>query len=444
MKDQGKDRDEEDGSGAPPGGATQRGLIAAKTSLKIGSNYARYLSRRATGTDKEEARSELNTRNAEDLFSELSKLRGTALKMAQALSMEPGLLPDQFHQILSKAQYEVPAMGPALVRRLVTQALGMSPEKAFAEFCSAALAAASLGQVHRARMHDGRDVVVKVQYPNVRESIDSDLRMVRGLAGRFVSAKAIDPFLTEVRDRMMEETDYLQEGQNMEAFAGYFDSSQIVVPRWIKEQTTERVLTMTFVEGIHLKEYLATNPSQEDRDRYGQLLWDTVHSQIVADHLTVHADAHPGNFMFRTDGRLAILDFGCVKHFPREFRDSLLELFQARMSEDQARQERVYSALGMLPADLKESERAYLMEVIGVLGNIVASLYENDIYDFGSGELFDRFKEVMPKFMSREAYKPPSHRITPFRLCKQAFKRSIIHFISTSGTCRYTIFPQMP
>ncbi len=406
MEDQDKGgQDKGDEYGAPPGGATDRGLIAAKTGLKIGSNYARYLSRRITGTNKEEARGELHTRNAEDLFAELSKLRGTALKMAQGLSMEPGVLPEQFHQILSKAQYEVPAMGPALVRRLVTQALGAPPEKAFADFSFPAMAAASLGQVHRATLHDGRQVAVKVQYPNVRESIDSDLRLVRGIAGRFIDAQAIDPYLKEVRDRMMEETNYLLEGQNLEVFAGRFDSSQIIIPQWVKETSTERVLTMTYVEGVHLKEYLASNPTQEDRDRYGQLLWDTIHTQIVADHLTVHADAHPGNFMFRPDGRLAILDFGCVKRFPRDFRDNLLELFKARMSGDQARQERVYTALELLPADLKPDERAYLLEIIGAMGDIIASLYEADVYDFGSGVLLERFKEVMPKFMGREAYK---------------------------------------
>src|SRR5210317_1360515 len=105
---------------APPGGARERGLSAAKAGVKFGRNYARYLSRRATGTDRAVARQEMHTRNAEDLFSELSKLRGTALKMAQGLSKEPGFLPEQFSDILARAQYNVPAMGPALVHRLVT------------------------------------------------------------------------------------------------------------------------------------------------------------------------------------------------------------------------------------------------------------------------------------------------------------------------------------
>jgi predicted unusual protein kinase regulating ubiquinone biosynthesis (AarF/ABC1/UbiB family) len=396
---------DDSGAGEPPGGAAERGMMAAKTGLKIGGNYARYLSRRATGTNKEEARNKLHTANATDLFSDLAKLRGTALKMAQGMSLEPGILPEQFSQILAKAQYEVPAMGPTLVRRLVSQALGMEPEQAFAEFAPTAMAAASLGQVHRARLQDGQDVVVKVQYPNVRESIDSDLRIVRGIAGRFLDAKAIDPYLKEVRDRMMEETDYLLEGQNIEFFAERYADTEIVIPRWVSEKTTERVLTMTYVDGVHLKEYLATNPSQAERNRYGQLLWDSVHAQIAADHLTVHADAHPGNFLFREDGNLGLLDFGCIKHFPRQFRDDLLGLFRARMAGDRAAEEEAFLALGILLPEMNQEERQYLIGILNLVGGVINKLYEADQYDFGSGELLADFLAVMPKLSGREAFK---------------------------------------
>ncbi len=380
-------------------------MIAARTGLKVGSNYARYLSRRATGTDRDEARADLHTRNAEDLFTELSKLRGTALKLAQGLSMEPGVLPTQFADILSKAQYEVPPMGPALVHRLVTQAFGMPPTEAFAEFNLTAMVAASLGQVHRARMHDGTDVVVKVQYPNVRESVDSDLRMVRALAGRFVDPGLIGPYVEEVRERMMEETDYLNEGRNLEQFAARYAGSAIVTPRWVESRTTERVLTMTFLEGQHLKAFLATEPTQERRNHFGQLLWDTVHEQVASDHLAVHADPHPGNFLFREDGTLGILDFGCIKVFPRTFRDHLLDLYRARMAGDDAAQLRAYEALGMIPADLGEDERAYLTDILDVFGGIIQSMYTEDTYDFGSGQLLSRFQEIMPRLTGREAFK---------------------------------------
>ena len=397
--------EEEVGSAEPPGGARERGFIAAKTGMKIGANYARYLSRRATGTGKSTARAALHSSNAEDLFTELSKLRGTALKMAQGLSMEPGFLPDQFATVLAKAQYEVPAMGPALVRRLVTQAFGHPPEDMFASFDATAMAAASLGQVHRATLKDGRDVVVKVQYPNVRESVDSDLRIVRGLAGRFLESGLIDPYLQEVRERMMEETDYVQEGQNIVAFTERFEGTDIVIPTWIPEMTTERVITMTHVSGVHLKEFLADDPTQEQKNHFGQMLWDTVHRQVAADHLTVHADAHPGNFLFMEDGRLGILDFGCVKEFPRDFRDHLIALYRARMSGDHDAQLQAYRDLEMVPDDLPHDGRQYLLEILDVLGGIIESLYRDDVYDFGSGELLREFQTIMPRLTGREAYK---------------------------------------
>ncbi len=398
-------RDAEAGQDAPPGGARERGLTAAKAGVKMGRNYARYLSRRAVGASREDARGELHARNAEDLFGELSKLRGTALKMAQGLSMEPGVLPEQFSEILARAQYEVPAMGPALVHRLVTQALGAPPESVFAEFSTRASAAASLGQVHQARLKDGTRVVVKVQYPNVRESVDSDLRLVRGLAGRFLDKEAIDPYLGEVRDRMMEETDYRLEGNNIEEFATRFEGSRIVTPRWIPELTTERVLTMTQLDGLHLKEWLATGPTQEQRDQYGQLLWDAIHEQVAGTSLRVHADAHPGNFLFREDGRLGLLDFGCIKTFPLTFRDGLVRLYHARMDADQDGLLRAYAELEMLPPDMEDDGRTYLLTVLDQLGAIIESLYQPESYDFGADRLLDQFQAIIPQLTGREAYK---------------------------------------
>ncbi|NBW94674.1 MAG: AarF/ABC1/UbiB kinase family protein, partial [Bacteroidetes bacterium] len=296
-------------------------------------------------------------------------------------------------------------MGPALVHRLVTQALGAPPESVFAEFSTRASAAASLGQVHQARLKDGTRVVVKVQYPNVRESVDSDLRLVRGLAGRFLDKEAIDPYLGEVRDRMMEETDYRLEGNNIEEFATRFEGSRIVTPRWIPELTTERVLTMTQLHGLHLKEWLATGPTQEQRDQYGQLLWDAIHEQVAGTSLRVHADAHPGNFLFREDGRLGLLDFGCIKTFPLTFRDGLVRLYHARMDADQDGLLRAYAELEMLPPDMEDDGRTYLLTVLDQLGAIIESLYQPESYDFGADRLLDQFQAIIPQLTGREAYK---------------------------------------
>ena len=389
-----------------PTGKIERGAIAAKAGLKVGSNYARYLARRAVSSgDGEEARAQLHTKNAEDLLSQLVKLRGTALKLAQGMSLEPGLLPREFGDIMAKAQYQVPPMSAGLVRRLVRQNLGGYPEEVFASFEAEAVAAASLGQVHRAVMHDGTVVAVKVQYPNVRESIDSDLRVARGLAERFVGKNMVDPYLEEVRGRLLEETDYLQEGENIRLFRGLYTSDKIVTPEWIPELTTSKVLTMTFVEGLHLRPFLDTNPSQEVRDAIGQVFFDFVHSQVAADNLTVHADAHPGNFLFREDGTVGVLDFGLVKRFPREFRDGVIRLFKSRLEDDEASLLESYEELELLRPDQTPEQREFLIEVLDKFGCMIATPYRNHTFDFGAQTTLDGYEEVFARLTGRDAYK---------------------------------------
>ena len=389
-----------------PSTGRKRAQIAAVTGLKIGANYARYLARRTVGAgDAAAERRELHDRNAHDLFDELTKLRGTALKLAQGLSMDLGVLPEEFITVLSRAQYQVPSMGFPLVRRLVKQGLGKYPEDVFASFDAQAVAAASLGQVHRATLKDGRDVAVKVQYPNVRESIDADLRVVRGIAQRVVGSHSVDPYLDEVRDRLREETDYENEGRNIEFFAEQYHSEHVLTPRWIPEYTVKTVLVMTFVEGRHLDEFLSSDPSQEVRDAFGQLLWDFVHDQVAADHLTVHADAHPGNFLFRDDGRLGLLDFGCVKRFPRAFRDDLLRMFKARLDEDPTALAEQYRALEIVRPGLDEEQRRFLMSLLEDLGRIAVSPYRVDSFDFGEGSMLTDLHRLMPRLTGRDAFR---------------------------------------
>ncbi len=389
-----------------PSSKLDRGKIAAKTGLKIGANYARYMARRSVGLgSKEEELSQLHGRNAQDLFGELVKLRGTALKLAQGMSINPGILPEEFATVLSQAQYQVPPMSSGLVRTLIKKGLGDYPENVFASFEPMAFAAASLGQVHRARLPDGRAVAVKVQYPNVRESIDSDLRVIRGIAERVLGGRSIEPYLEEVREHLWEETDYIQEGNYIEFFAEQYQDERVITPRWVPEFTTQTVLTMTFVEGLHLDTFLATNPDQERRNQFGQRLFDFVHEQVAADNLTVHADAHPGNFLFRNDGKIGVLDFGCVKQFPRTFRDDLLRMFRARLADDHDVLLRQYRALDILRDDHDEEQREYLIELLEDFGRIIVIPYREDYYDFASSSILDGFRELLPKVTGREAFK---------------------------------------
>ena len=377
-----------------PASKLERGKIFAKTGLKVGSNYARYLKDRVTKRDEDpEARKRaLNNQNAQDLYKEFTKLRGTALKLAQSMSMDTGMLPDEFMDVMAEAQYRVPPMNRALVRKRIRDGLGHYPEQVFDAFEGDAIAAASIGQVHRARLDDGRPVAVKVQYPNVRDTIASDLALARTLFKRMVRSPNLDAYFGEVREKLLEETDYLNEAENIAFFAEQYDYDGIVTPRPVREHTSETVLTMTFVEGEHLDAFLDANPDQDARDHFGQLLWDFMHEQVASNHRTLHADAHPGNFLFRDDGRLGVIDFGCVKTFPQDFRDDMLRLYRARMDGDEAAIERFLHALDILRDDMKSSTREEMRSFFDRFGTLIVAPYRTDTFDFGSDDFHEELK----------------------------------------------------
>lgn len=363
-----------------PSSRIARGAVVAKAGLQVGANYAKYLARRAARTDDAgELKRRLHDENANDLFAQLVKLRGTALKLAQGMSLDPGLLPEEFADVMAQAQYRVPPMNRALVRRLVRQQLGADPEAVFASFEPEAAAAASIGQVHRAVLKDGRKVAVKIQYPNVRQTIESDLSMARALASRIAPALLesgrVEPFIEEVRTMMRRETDYREEGATIEVFHLQYGSGHVVTPRWIPELSTESVLVMTWLEGVHLDAFLAAGPSREERDRYGQLFWDFVNEQVASNTCTVHADVHPGNFLFREDGRLGVIDFGCIKTFPQYFRDAFLLIWDAHVHGRSGRLEALYEEVEIYQSDQSPELRARLQGFFGRFAHAILAPY---------------------------------------------------------------------
>ncbi len=389
-----------------PSSKYQRGKIFAKTGLKVGSNYAKYFVRRAFSGEDPGRRQQLNEENARQIFTEFTKLRGTALKLAQSLSLDTGILPDEFIDIMSNAQYRVPPINRALVRAILKQELGKYPELLFQKFEATALAAASIGQVHRAVLKDGRDVAVKIQYPNVRETIQSDLGIAKALFRRLVRSEMTDAYFEEVYQKLLEETDYLNEGKQIEKFAAMKLHPRVITPRLVPELTTERVLTMTFLEGVHLDQFLRRNPSQEERDYYGQILWEFFNEQITHRSFTLYADIHPGNFLFREDRLLGVLDFGCVKTFPRDFLEKCLLMFAANLHDDVDEMRALYYETGIL----KESQRgtareAYMFDFFRGIGGLILHPFREDTFDFGDPEykkaLNIYFKEASQMYEAR-------------------------------------------
>lgn len=374
-----------------PSSKFDRGKIFAKTGLKVGTNYAKHYIKSLNGSNATE-KSVLHKETAEQVFTELTKLRGTALKIGQALSVDQGFLPDEFAEVMTQAQYKVPPINRSLVRSIIKQELGQYPEIIFKSFNNDAIAAASIGQVHRATLKDGRKVAVKIQYPGVRDTIASDLSLAKSLFKRLISNSGeLDEYFEEIRSTLLLETDYIHEGKSIDRFHKRFTNERVITPEWVPECSTGRILTMTYIDGVHLGDFLESNPTQEERNRYGQLLWDFFHDQ-VKDHEEIHADTHPGNFFLTNDNRLGVIDFGCVKAFPEDFFQDYLRLLPTHLKKDEPEIKKLYTRLGVLRDDPETSpaDMQYYQFCLNY-GFAFSMPYKEDSFDFGDPD----YKELI-------------------------------------------------
>jgi aarF domain-containing kinase len=261
---------------------------------------------------------ETQLRVALKLVAGMSYLRGAVMKVGQTLANLPGVVPDEIVDTLEHLHFQAPPMHFALLREYVHNELGGDPEDVFATFEPRAFAAASLGQVHRARLKSGEEAAVKVQYPGIGTSIRADFRNLVALMLPMRVSRDWENLKAQMEDlrRVLElETDYEKEAEFLRKARSLFqEDDQIVVPRVYEQHSTRRVITMELIGGVHVHDFLAGNPSQELRDHFGGLIvraWDRL---FFAGRVN-YADLHPGNFLFLPDGRLGLLDFGCVRPF---------------------------------------------------------------------------------------------------------------------------------
>jgi aarF domain-containing kinase len=264
------------------------------------------------------------------LVAGMGDLRGAVMKAGQTIANLPGVAPDEIVEALSRLHFQAPPMHFALLREHVRNELGGEPEEVFAEFDQAAFAAASLGQVHRARLKSGEAVAVKIQYPGIGAGIRADFRNLFALMTPLRLSKDWDNLkaqLEDLRQVIERETDYEAEAAFQRRARSLFrEDDRIIVPRIFEQHSTRRVLTMELLEGVHIHDFLARQPSQEQRDHFGGLIiraWDRMFFAARWNY----ADLHPGNFLFLDDGRLGLLDFGCV----RPFSESEWELIRLAM-----------------------------------------------------------------------------------------------------------------
>jgi predicted unusual protein kinase regulating ubiquinone biosynthesis (AarF/ABC1/UbiB family) len=288
----------------------------ASMGADIAGSYLGYALQRAfLGETKSRAKlKSTHTRAARRMRDEMQALRGTAMKLGQTLSLQTGVLPDEALAELATLQMRAPGMHPSLVRVQIKKSLGREPEEIFKQFTPEPFAAASLGQVHHAVTKEGERVAVKVQYPGIRDSITNDVKLFRAVskpaqASGHLPKVAID----ELEKQFLAETDYKREADNIEFFQKELAPLSFVrVPRLLRKYSAGKVLTMSLMRGQHLDDFLAKRPSQKLRNELGTRLFDLFYFQVLSIG-SLHADPHWGNYLFDTDARISLVDFGCVK-----------------------------------------------------------------------------------------------------------------------------------
>jgi len=301
-----------------PTGKVERAMKLVGTGAKIGGNYLKYYARKAINPDT--AKETLHEENASDIYNSLSELKGSALKVAQMLSMDKNLLPRAYTEKFALSQYSAPPLSAPLVEKTFRKALGKGTHEVFDRFNAESVAAASIGQVHQAWLNN-KKLAVKIQYPGIADSIRSDLRLVKPVALRMfgLSEREMTKYFEEVESKLMEETDYsleLQRGREIAYACRHIEGLKF--PDYYPELSGPKILSMDWLEGLHLKEFLATNPDDSVKHRIAQSLWDFYNVQLHQLR-AIHADPHPGNFLFNPDGTTGVIDFGCIKQVPEDF-----------------------------------------------------------------------------------------------------------------------------
>ncbi|NRB61189.1 MAG: AarF/ABC1/UbiB kinase family protein [Winogradskyella sp.] len=368
------------------------------TGAKVGVNYLKYYGDKIVSS-KEEAKERLNQNNAEDIYDSLKKLKGSALKVAQMLSMEKSILPKAYVEKFSLSQFSVPPLSPPLVIKTFKKYFGKDPNALFDAFNATSVNAASIGQVHIAEK-DGKKFAVKIQYPGVAESISSDLALVKPVAIKMfnIKGKDSDKYFKEVEDKLVEETNYLLEIKQSKAVVDACRHiPNLKFPNYYDEYSSERIITMDYMTGEHLSEFTSHNTNQELSNKLGQALWDFYMYQ-VHKLKKVHADPHPGNFLVSENGELIALDFGCMKSIPEEFYKPYFELARKECIDDsKIFTEKMYELEILRPDDSAE-EISFFSAMFHELLSLFTQPFHNDTFDFSNPEFFDKVAEMGQKY----------------------------------------------
>ena len=380
-----------------PTSKIQRASKLVQTGAKVGVNYLKYYGEKVVNPSLN--RDKLNEDNAEDIYDGLKSLKGSALKVAQMLSMDKSFLPQAYVEKFSLSQFSVPPLSAPLVLKTFKSNLGKTPYEIFDEFNPNSVNAASIGQVHLA-VKDGKKLAVKIQYPGVANSISSDLALVKPIAIRMfnLQGKDSDKYFKEVEDKLIEETNYLLElKQSQEVVAACSKINHLVFPNYYSDYSSEKIITMDWMTGSHLSEFTKENTNGEIGNQLGQALWDFYMYQI---HVLrkVHADPHPGNFLVNENNELVALDFGCMKAIPKEFYTPYFELIKKEVIDNQVLFNEKLFELEILRIDDSPEEVAYFTSMFYDLLTLFTQPFQSETFDFSDEMFFEKIAQLGERF----------------------------------------------
>ena len=348
------------------------GSLAARQAVRQAGTRAANVARSRDGAQEALERRQLDA--AEQIVTVLGTMKGAAMKLGQVLSfLDVGLVPEEhreeFQAKLAALRDAAPKVSFKDMRKVIEQELEDDLGELFASFDEEAIAAASIGQVYRATLHDGRDVAVKVQYPGVAAAVRADMQnlgLIMRVVKRMTPGLDVKAVTEEIRLRIDEELDYELEAQNQRSLARIFRGHPfIVVPDVVTRMSRERVIVSEFVEGVGF-EQLKRYP-QDERDRLGEIIFRFFFGCLCRHH-QFSGDPHPGNFMLLADGRVAFLDFGLFKRMAAEDVESELAVARAVAEGDAEQVHELLARNGFLPSPERVSPAellAYMEDTVG-------------------------------------------------------------------------------
>lgn len=342
-------------------GRARRGLSVGGLTTAIGGSYLWQFVKRPfqSSDERQEAMLATHIRNAQRLVAQSVELRGAFAKLVQMLSMRSDLLPAEAVDVLASVRSSMPPMPLEIVRRVIEEELGRPLERCFASFEPEAFAAASLGQVHRAELEDGRQVAVKIQYPGVADTVGQDLKnigaLIRVIAaiGRDVMGRDVDTsrIVVELESRMREELDYRLEAANAERFRTLFaDDPEVVIPFVHVDRSGGRVLTMDLLEGYPIDQLMAPGVDPEMKEWTAVKLFRLFYRQLL-EFGVMQTDPHPGNYLVTHHPKICMLDFGCVRTLEEPIRRGYVRLARALVADDEAEMGAAGRDLGFVDKD---------------------------------------------------------------------------------------------